>query len=88
MKVLVITQIAENERDLEIVMVTRAATLGMVRIPATVSKIVTIERAASCRRGNPYLVYGDAVAKFVSVDALDCDITVAECVSGNLDGWR
>lgn len=84
MKVLVMRQIAANEKDIEIVMVARHLGSGL----SMVSPIVTLEGEAPFASGNPYGVYGDACADFTGVDALDCDITITECVSGNLDGWR
>lgn len=38
--------------------------------------------------GNPYLVYGDAVAKFCNVDKFATSIDVATITSGDLDDWR
>jgi len=49
-----------------------------------ISPVVTIEGYAD---GNPYGVYGDAVAEFTGRKALDCNITVAECRSGDLGRW-
>jgi len=81
MKVLVMTAIAENEEDLQIVMVARAYNITMA------SPAVTLKGAADGRRGNPYLVYGDAVEAFTGCDKFNTCITVAECTSGDLAGW-
>lgn len=83
MKVLVVRQIAENGRDIEIVMIVRLeGALSMV------SPIVTIEGKAPFASGNPYSVYGDEVAKFAGCNKFDCSISVAECVSGRLPEWE
>jgi hypothetical protein len=82
MKILVLTAIAENERDLRIVMVGQID--GALAIA---SPIITLEGVADSRNGNPYLVYGDAVAKFAGCDRFDTSISVFDCTSGNLEGW-
>lgn len=82
-KVLVITAIdPESRSDLQIVMVAR------VRGVPRVSAVVTLEGATSSRKGNPYLVYGDAVSEFTGLDDLDTSITVADCRSGDLSDWE
>jgi len=81
MKVLVMTAVAENEADLQIVIVAQPE--GAARV----SQIVTLEGVVDCRRGNPYLVYGDAVADFLGCDKFDTSINVFECRSGSLEGW-
>lgn len=76
------TAIAENGRDLQIVMAARLdGALGAI------SPIVTLEGAAPSRAGNPYLVYGDAVAKFTGCDKFDTSISVFDNRSGDLEGW-
>ncbi len=79
MRILVITAITENGEDLQIVMVTRPETM--------VSRVVTLIGAAASRSGNPYLVYGDAIEDFTGLDKFDVSITVADCRSGDLEGW-
>lgn len=80
MKVLVVTQIAANERDLEIMMVGRIeGSLSMV------SPIITLVGMAKLRYGNPYSLYGREVEKFAGCSRWDCEITVAECMSGSLN---
>lgn len=79
MRVIVVTSIVES--DLEIVIVARMMGVTMA------SPVVTLTGAADHRDGNPYLVYGDAVAEFTGRKALDTNITVADCRSGNLDAW-
>jgi len=81
MKVLVITSVAENEEDLQIVMVARVDDVTMA------SPVVTLKGEVASRRGNPYLVYGDAVADFLGRVNCDTSITVADCRSGSLEGW-
>jgi len=68
-----------NQKPFRIVMVAETP-MG----ESMISPIVTIEGYAD---GNPYGVYGDAVAKFTGRKALDCNITVAECTSGDLHRW-
>jgi len=76
------TAIAENGRDLQIVIAARVGgELGAV------SPIITLEGAAPSRAGNPYCVYGDAVAEFVGCDKFDTSINVFDCRSGDLEGW-
>ena len=82
MKVLVMTAVAENETDLQIVMVARPD--GCM---VEVSLIVTLEGAVPHRAGNPYLVYGDAVAEWLGCDKFDTSINVFDCRSGDLEGW-
>ena len=78
MKVLIVTSVDENEKDLHIVMVTSRKS----------SPIVTLEGMVDQRRGNPYLVYGDVVEAFTGCDKFATTISVAECVSGDLLGWE
>lgn len=81
MKVLVMTAIAENGQDLQIVMVAKPGGLTMV------SPVVTLEGEEHRRDGNPYGVYGDAIAKFVGCDKFETSISIFHCVSGDLEGW-
>ena len=81
-KVLVMTAVAENGRDLQIVIAARIGELGAV------SPIITLEGQAEYRAGNPYCVYGDAVAEFVGCDKFDTSINVFDCRSGDLEGWE
>jgi hypothetical protein len=74
MKVLVITSVAENKRDLQFVIVERS-------IPI-VTPIITLHDKVCYRDSNPYSVYGPSVEAWVGKD---CEITVADCRSGNLD---
>jgi len=81
MRVLVMATVAENERDLQIVIVADTA-------PDTlVSPVITIEGEAHSLNGNPYLVYGAAVQEFTGRDKYQCSISVFKCTSGNFDGW-
>lgn len=73
--------IAENEKDLRIVMV--AQPTGEARV----SQIVTLEGAVPSRAGNPYLVYGDAIADWLGCDKFDTSISIFDCRSGDLEGW-
>lgn len=82
MQVLVMTAVHPNEVDLQIVIITREAWSE-----ARVSPVVTLEGAVCCRAGNPYLVYGDAVAEFTGCNALDTTINVFDCRSGGLSDW-
>ncbi len=77
MKILVLTAVAENERDLQIVVVA----------PGRTSAVVTLEGAAPGRTGNPYLVYGDIVEDFTGCDKYATCINVFDCRSGDLDNW-
>ena len=77
MKAIVITSVAENGRDLQIVIVERS-------IPI-VSPVITLYDKAVYRDSNPYSVYGPSVEDWVGKG---CEITVADCRSGNLDGWE
>jgi hypothetical protein len=81
-KVLVMTAIAENEEDLQIVMATRTP-VGFTMV----SPVVTLKGAASSRNGNPYLVYGDAVAEFTCRNKFNVSISVFHNGSGDLQGW-
>lgn len=81
MQVLVMTAVAENEVDLQIVMTAR------IKGVARTSSVITLAGAADSRTGNPYLVYGDAVAEFTGCDAFDTSISIFDCRSGNLLGW-
>ena len=81
MKVLVMTAVAENGEDLQIVMVAQPG--GAARV----SQIVTLKGAVPSRTGNPYLVYGDAVAEWLCRDKFDSSINVFDCRSGDLEGW-
>lgn len=81
MKILVMTAIAENEVDLEIVIVARPGGV------ASVSPIITLAGEAHRRRGNPYGIYGDAVAKFTGCDKFNTSISVFHCASGDFEGW-
>ena len=83
MKVLVMTAVAENLRDLQIVIVARndGALLSIV------SSVITLEEAAAHRNGNPYCIYGDAVAEFIGCNKFDTCISVFACTGGNLRGW-
>ena len=67
-----------NQKPFRIVMVARPESGPMI------SPIVEVKGYAD---GNPYGVYGDAVADFTGRRALDCNITVAECKSGDLERW-
>ena len=80
MKVLILRAVS-GARDVDIVMVAQTTVMNMI------SPVVTIKDAACCIDGNPYLVYGDAVAKFTGRPALECIITCAEFVSGSLWDW-
>jgi len=81
MRVLVMAAVAENEKDLQIVIVADTA-------PDTqVSSVITLEGEANSYTGNPYLVYGAAIEEFTGCDKYQCSISVFECCSGNLDGW-
>lgn len=84
MKVLVIYAIADNERDLHVVVVMR----GGYHLDEVVSPVVTLEGAADSRNGNPYLVYGDAIEEFTGLDKFDTSISVFGCTSGDLKGWE
>lgn len=81
MKVLIMTAVAENELDLQIVMVARDGDVTMA------SPVVVKRGAVDGRRGNPYLVYEAAVEKFTGRKALETSISVFECRSGDLEGW-
>jgi len=81
MKVLVLTAVAENERDLQIVIVARVDGV------AKVSPIITLEGAEPYRAGNPYCVYGDAVSDFFGCNKFDTSISVFDCRSGDLEEW-
>ncbi len=48
------------------------------------SSIITIKDKADSWDGNPYLVYGDDVARFVGCDKHDVSISVARCDSGEI----
>ncbi len=88
MHVLVIREFVHTSKDLRIVMVVRGDDLfGAAIMPNMISPVITLEGAAPSANGNPYLVYGDACAKFTGKDKLDLHITVAECTSGDLSGW-
>ena len=84
MKVLVMTAVAPNERDLQIVIVARLQE-GVTL--ARVSPIITLEEAAAHRNGNPYYVYGDVVAEFTGRNKLYISISVFDCTSGDFQGW-
>ena len=73
--------VAENETDLQIVMVAQPG--GVARV----SQIVTLERAEPSRTGNPYLVYGDAIEAWLGCDKFDTSISIFDCRSGDLAGW-
>jgi len=79
MQVLVTYQIDGD--DLRVVMTARNKEVTMV------SAVVWIAGAASGCNGNPYLVYGDAVADFTGCHPLDCSINVFGCTSGGLEYW-
>jgi len=82
MKVLVMTAIAENGRDLQIVMTAQID--GAMQTSPVMVKV----GAADSRAGNPYLVYGDAVAKFTGRDKFDTSISVFDCHSGDFSAWE
>ena len=83
MQVLVVRQIAENGSDIEFLMVGQVeGSLSMI------SPIRTLEGKAPFASGNPYSLFGDAVAEFTGIDKFDCSIRVAECVSGRLPVWE
>ncbi len=85
MHVLVIREFVNNSKDFRFIMVAHAGD-----DTSMISPVVTLERAAHrvhWANGNPYLVYGDACAKFTGKDKFDLHITVAECTSGDLSGW-
>ncbi len=69
------------DESVDIVMVAQTTLINMI------SRVVTIKGAARHIYGNPYLVYGDAVAEFTGRPALECNITCAEFVSGSLWDW-
>jgi hypothetical protein len=75
MKALVITSVAENKRDLKVVIVEYS-------IPI-VSPVITLYDKAAYRDSNPYSVYGQSVEAWVGKG---CEIVVADCRRGNLDG--
>ena len=52
-----------------------------------ISPVTTIKDDGHYYNGNPYLVYGEACAEFTGLDKFDLNITVAECRSGDLEGW-
>jgi len=79
MHVLVMYQIDGD--DLRVVMTARKEGVTMT------SAVVRIAGVASVCNGNPYLVYGDAVADFTGWHPLDCSINVFGCTSGSLDYW-
>ena len=82
-EVLVMTAVSEdNPENLLVVIVADAEE----REP--VSPVITLEGAASCPSGNPYLVYGDAIEEFTGCDKFDTSINVFDCRSGDLLGWR
>ncbi len=81
MKVLVMTAIAENGQDLQIVM---AARINGVE---KVSPIMVLVGAVDSRNGNPYLVYGEAVADFIGSSKYDASIVVFDLRSGDLSGF-
>ena len=81
MKVLVMTAIAENELDLQVVMTARIN--GVKKVSPIMLKI----GAADIRGGNPYLVYGDVVDDFIGSSKYDASIVVFDLRSGDLSGW-
>ncbi len=81
MKVLVMTAVARNEQDLQIVMVAQLE--GGVRV----SQIATLRGGADGRNGNPYCVYGDIVADWLDCDKFAPSISVFSCTSGDLKDW-
>ena len=81
MKVLVMTTVAENGRDLQIVMAARIN--GVEKVSPIMLKI----GAAGSRDGNPYLVYGDVVADFADCSKHDVSIVVFNLRSGDLSGF-
>ena len=80
MKILILRAVS-GERDVDIVMIARAPGACVA------SPIVTIEGAADCIDGDPYYVYGSAVAAFTGRPARECNITCAEFVRGSLWDW-
>ena len=81
MKVLVMTTVTENGRDLQIVMAARIN--GVEKVSPLMLKI----GAADCCDGNPYLVYGDVIADFIGCDKHDVSIVVFSLKSGDISGF-
>ena len=82
MKVLIMVAVAGNGEDLQIVM---AANINGVD---KISPIMLKLGAADSRTGNPYLVYGDAVADFIGSSKYNASIAVFHLRSGVFDpGW-
>lgn len=88
MRVLVVREyVSEDVRDgtvdgdIRFIMIARTDTMNMV------SPVVTLVKEGWRCNGNPYGIYGDACAKFAGIDKFSLSIDVAECTSGDLEGW-
>jgi hypothetical protein len=79
-RVCVIVQVIGD--DLRVVLLTKALNEAMISEP------FTIVGAAPAVRGNPYLVYGDAVRAFLGLEVDsgwdECSIVVAKITSGEI----
>ena len=82
MKVLVMTAVDENERDIHIVLAARIDGVN------TISPVITMPGIADRCTGNPYLVFGDVVSDFTGCDKYETSISVFACRSGCLNGWE
>jgi len=79
--VLVLVSVNDNnDKDLDIIIVSR------LKEP---SGLITLSGRAAWRNGNPYGVYGDAIADYLGVNKFDVSIKVYNRASGgDMETWE